>query len=130
MTTDLWPFFVYLGAQLVVLAGMLILSYLLGQRHREPATDDPYESGILPTGSARLRFDVRFYLVAMFFVVFDLEAVFIFLWAVALRRVGWTGYIDIAVFIGVLVVGAGLPLAARRARMGNGLASRRRRLDG
>jgi NADH-quinone oxidoreductase subunit A len=104
MTSELWPFFAYLGAALVVLAGMLVLSYALGQRHREAATDDPFESGVLPTGTARIRFDVRFYLVAMFFVVFDLEAVFIFLWAVALRRVGWTGYIDIAVFMGVLVV--------------------------
>jgi NADH-quinone oxidoreductase subunit A len=104
VTSQFWPFFVYLGAALVVLGGMLVLSYLLGQRHREAATDDPFESGMLPTGSARLRFDVRFYLVAMFFVVFDLEAVFIFLWAVALRRAGWTGYIDIAVFIGILAV--------------------------
>ncbi len=104
MTSQFWPFFVYLGAALVVLGGMLALSYVLGQRHREAATDDPFESGILPTGSARLRFDVRFYLVAMFFVVFDLEAVFIFLWAVALRKAGWTGYIDIAVFIAILVV--------------------------
>ncbi|MGA2285386.1 MAG: NADH-quinone oxidoreductase subunit A [Dehalococcoidia bacterium] len=84
---------------------MLIFSFLLGQRHHEAATDDPYESGILPTGSARVRYDVLYYLVAMFFVVFDLEAVFIFLWAVALRRVGWTGYIDATVFIGVLVAG-------------------------
>jgi NADH-quinone oxidoreductase subunit A len=104
MTTELWPFFAYLGASLVVLVGMLGLSFALGQRHSEPATGDPYESGILPTGSARSRIDVTFYLVAMFFVVFDLEAVFIFLWAVALKNVGWTGYIDIAVFIGVLVV--------------------------
>lgn len=104
MTDSLWPFLVYLGAALVVLAGMLVLSYALGQRHREPATGDPFESGILPTGTARVRFDVRFYLVAMFFVVFDLEAAFIFLWAVATLRVGWTGYIDVAVFIGILLV--------------------------
>ncbi len=103
MNTALWPFFVYLGAALVVLVGMLLLSYVLGQKHGEAATGDPFESGVLPTGTARMRFDVRFYLVAMFFVVFDLEAVFIFLWAVALRRAGWTGYIDIAVFIAILV---------------------------
>jgi NADH-quinone oxidoreductase subunit A len=105
MGNDFWPFFLYLAASVVVLAGMLIFSFLLGQRHHEAATDDPYESGILPTGSARVRYDVLYYLVAMFFVVFDLEAVFIFLWAVALRRVGWTGYIDATVFIGVLVAG-------------------------
>lgn len=103
MSDALWPFFVFLGAALVVLAGMLVISYALGERHVEPATREPYESGILPTGTARIRFDVRFYLVAMFFVIFDLEAVFIFLWAVALRQAGWTGYIDIAVFIAILV---------------------------
>jgi NADH-quinone oxidoreductase subunit A len=104
VTTQYWPFFVYLGAAIVVLGGMLFISYALGQRHREPATNDPFESGVLPTGTSRIRFDVRFYLVAMFFVIFDLEAVFIFLWAVALRSAGWTGYLEIAVFIGALVV--------------------------
>ena len=104
MSTDLWPFFVYLGAVIVILAGMLVISYVLGQRHNERATGEVYESGILPTGTARIRFDVRFYLVAMIFVIFDLEAVFIFLWAVALHTAGWTGYIDIVIFIAVLVV--------------------------
>jgi len=103
VSNALWPFFVFLGAALVVLAGMLVISYALGERHVEPATGEPYESGILPTGTARIRFDVRFYLVAMFFVIFDLEAVFIFLWAVALKQAGWTGYIEIAVFIAILV---------------------------
>lgn len=103
MTAELWPFFVFLGAALVVLGGMLVLSYALGERHVEPGTGEPYESGIAPTGTARIRFDVRFYLVAMFFVIFDLEAVFIFLWAVALRQAGWTGYIEMAVFIGILL---------------------------
>jgi NADH-quinone oxidoreductase subunit A len=64
----------------------------------------PYESGILPTGSARLRIDVKYYLVAMFFVIFDLETVFLFAWAVAFRELGWAGYIEALVFIVVLVV--------------------------
>ena len=104
MSTDLWPFFVYLGAVIVILGGMLVISYVLGQRHNERATGEVYESGVLPTGTARIRFDVRFYLVAMIFVIFDLEAVFIFLWAVALHAAGWTGYVDIVIFIAVLVV--------------------------
>jgi len=83
---------------------MLALSYLLGQRHRSKAKDEPYESGIVPTGSARLRFPAQFYLVAMLFVIFDLEAVFIFAWAIAFRELGWSGYIGALVFIGVLVV--------------------------
>jgi NADH-quinone oxidoreductase subunit A len=84
---------------------MLGLSYILGERHRERATGQPYESGIKPTGTARVRFDVKFYLIAVFFVVFDLEALFIFSWAVALREVGWLGYAEILVFIGILLAG-------------------------
>jgi len=99
----LWPFLVYLGASIAVVAGMLVISYFLGELHSERATGEPYESGILATGTARVRFDIKFYLIAMIFVIFDLEAVFIFVWAVALHEAGWTGYVDILVFIGVLV---------------------------
>jgi NADH-quinone oxidoreductase subunit A len=97
-----WPLVLYVAIVLVIVAGMVVLSYLLGQRHHERATGEPYESGMIPTGSARLRLNARFYLVAMFFVVFDLEAAFILAWAVALRPAGWTGYIDMLVFVGVL----------------------------
>ncbi|MGH9326049.1 MAG: NADH-quinone oxidoreductase subunit A [Terriglobia bacterium] len=82
---------------------MLGVSYLLGQRHEEKATGDPYEGGILSEGSAHVRMSARFYLVAMFFVVFDLEGVFIFAWAVAARESGWAGYWEILVFVGILV---------------------------
>jgi NADH-quinone oxidoreductase subunit A len=100
----LWPLLLYFAVVLVLVAGMLGLSYLLGERHREKATGKPYESGIPPTGSARLRFDVKFYLIAMFFVVFDLEAVFLFAWAIAFRDLGWLGYVEVLVFVGVLLV--------------------------
>src|SRR5262245_59580896 len=81
---------------------MLCLSYLLGQRHHERATSEPYESGIVSTGSARLRFSAKFYLIAMLFVIFDLEAVFIFAWAIAFSELGWGGYLGALIFIGVL----------------------------
>lgn len=84
---------------------MLGISALLGERHSERVTGQVYESGILSTGTARVRFDVKFYLIGVFFVVFDLEALFIFTWAVALREVGWLGYLEIAAFIGVLFAG-------------------------
>jgi NADH-quinone oxidoreductase subunit A len=70
----------------------------------EPATGAPYESGIVSEGTAQVRLSARFYLVAMFFVVFDVETAFIFAWAVAARETGWPGYWEILVFIVILVV--------------------------
>jgi len=99
-----WPLALYFAVVMIVVIGMLGLSSVLGERHKERATGEPYESGILPTGSARMRLSVKFYLVAVFFLIFDLEAAFIYAWAVALRDVGWTGYIEVLVFIGVLLV--------------------------
>ena len=99
----LWPLAVFFAAAVALVAFMITFSYILGQRHTERATGEPYESGIVSTGSAQVRFDVKYYLVAMFFVIFDLEAIFIFAWAVVIRESGWAGYIEILVFIGVLV---------------------------
>jgi NADH-quinone oxidoreductase subunit A len=100
----LWPLLLFFALVLILAAGMLGLSYVLGERHREKETGKPYESGIPPTGSGRLRFDVKFYLIAMFFVVFDLEAAFLFAWAIAFRDLGWLGYVEVVVFVGVLMV--------------------------
>jgi NADH-quinone oxidoreductase subunit A len=100
---NLWPLAVYLVIVLALVVAMLGLSFVLGQRHHERATDSPYESGILSQGSARVRLSARFYLVAMFFVIFDLEAVFLFAWAVSIRETGWTGYAEASVFIAVLL---------------------------
>jgi NADH-quinone oxidoreductase subunit A len=95
---------VYFAAVLVIVGGMLLISYLLGQRHRDPATGLPYESGVPTTGSARLRFDVQFYLNAVFFVIFDLETAFVFAWAVSVRELGWPGFVAMAIFIGFLLI--------------------------
>ena len=103
-TPALWPMAVFLVLAIILAAVIVSLSAVLGQRHRERTTGEPYESGIAPTGSARIRFDVKFYLMAMFFVIFDLEGVFIFAWANAARRLGWSGYMEILVFIGILVL--------------------------
>ena len=101
-TSPLWPLAVYFAAVIILVTIMLILSYFLGERHREKQTAEPYESGIVSTGTARMRFDIKFYLIAMFFVIFDLEAVFIFAWAVSIRETGWSGYTEMLVFIGIL----------------------------
>jgi NADH-quinone oxidoreductase subunit A len=99
----IWPLVAYFAFVVVLVAVILVLSYLLGQRHFEPATGEPYEGGIVSEGSARVRFSVNYYLVAMFFVVFDLEAVFLFAWAGAARELGWAGYLEVLFFVGVLM---------------------------
>ena len=104
-TSPTWPLVLYFGLVLFVVGGMLGLSYVLGERHRGRAMEQPYEAGMLPTGPARLRFDVRFYLIAIFFVIFDLEVAFLFAWAVAARELGWSGYVEVVIFTIVLVVG-------------------------
>jgi NADH-quinone oxidoreductase subunit A len=121
-----WPLIVYCVAVIALVGGMTAISYVLGQRHTSKATVQPFESGIVTVGYARLRVPVKFYLVAMFFVIFDLETVFIFAWAIAFRDVGWIGYIDMLVFLGVLV--AALIYLWRLGALDWG--SRRRRLHG
>jgi NADH-quinone oxidoreductase subunit A len=100
----LWPLAVYFAVVVLMVASMIGISYVLGERHREKATGQPYESGIISTGSVRIRFDIQFYLVAMFFVIFDIETVFIIAWATVLREAGWAGYLEVLFFILVLGV--------------------------
>lgn len=100
----IWFLVVYFFAVLALVAGMIGGSFVLGQRHMARSTIQPFESGVLPVADARLLFPIQFYLVAMFFVIFDLESVFIYAWAIAARIAGWNGYFTILAFIGVLLV--------------------------
>src|SRR6202041_189137 len=97
-----WPLLVYFVFVIFLVAAVLIVSYALGPRHSDPATGQPYEGGIVSERSARVRVSVKYYLVAMFFVVFDLEAVFLFAWAGAVRELGWAAYCEVLLFVGVL----------------------------
>lgn len=104
LNSPLWPFIVF-AVIVISLVGIIIsLSFILGENHSGKTMNEPYESGIPPTGDARLRFSSSFYLIAMFFVIFDLDAAFIMLWAVSFRELGVAGYIGILIFIGLLVV--------------------------
>ena len=98
-----WPFLAFIGLILVMVAVITAASFILGQRHQAPMTGEPYESGIaaaaLPPGGLPL----EFYRIAVFFVVFDVEAVFIYAWAVSLREAGWSGYVVMLFFVGVLL---------------------------
>jgi NADH-quinone oxidoreductase subunit A len=88
-----------------VIAALLIISSAIGERR--PGTEKlrPYESGVIPTGSARLRYPVPFYLVAIFFLLFDIEGAFIFSWAIAFRELGWNGWLEIVFFIVMQILG-------------------------
>ena len=100
---NLLPLIIYFGAVLAITGVMLGGSYLLGQRHHAKAADEPFESGIVPTGDVHIRFSVHFYLLAIFFVIFDMESVFLFAWSVALKESGWSGFIEALIFISVLL---------------------------
>ncbi len=100
----LQPFLLYTAMVLAVVVTMLGLSYFLGQRIKRQYKETPFESGIISVGSAQFRISVHFYLTAILFIIFDLEVVFLFAWAVAIRESGWPGFIEISVFIFILLV--------------------------
>ncbi|HET6421003.1 MAG TPA: NADH-quinone oxidoreductase subunit A [Geobacteraceae bacterium] len=102
---ELLPLAVYTAMAVALIGVLLFVAWWLGEKRRSAVKDAPYESGVTPTGSARLAYPVPFYLVAIFFIVFDVEAVFIFIWAVARDALGLTGMIHITVFILVLLLG-------------------------
>ena len=90
---------------LILIGVLLFVSAWLGARRRTPEKQRPYESGIIPTGNARLRYPVPFYLVAIFFLIFDVEGAYIFSWAVAVDDLGWAGWLQMTFFIVVLLAG-------------------------
>ena len=88
----------------ILVVALLFLSSWLGEKKKEPEKLKPFESGILPTGAARFRYPVPFYLVATFFLIFDVEAVYIFSWAIAVESLGWSGWLQISFFIVILLI--------------------------
>jgi NADH-quinone oxidoreductase subunit A len=108
MLTPLQTYFP-IGVVLLVATGLafllLGLANILGPRRPNPAKSDPFECGSVPVGSARDRFGVKFYVVALLFIVFDIEAVFLFPWAVLVTELGWAGYVEMLIFAATLVVG-------------------------
>ena len=90
---------------IALIALLLFIASWLGQKTSNSEKFRPYESGIIPTGSARLRYPVPFYLVAIFFLLFDVEGAYIFSWAIAWEKLGWAGWLQISFFIVVLILG-------------------------
>ncbi len=100
---SLWPLALYAALILGTFGSMLLASWLVGERHSEVATAEPYESGVAPTGGLRPRQVPRFYVMGALFVVFDAEAAFLITWAVAVRETGWAGFLEVLFFSGVLL---------------------------
>ena len=97
---------VVFGLMIVVLIALLLfVASWLGEKTSNSEKLRPYESGVIPTGSARLWYPVPFYLVAIFFLIFDVEGAYIFSWAIAWENLGWSGWLQIGFFIGVLILG-------------------------
>ncbi|SNB46932.1 NADH-quinone oxidoreductase subunit A [Geobacter sp. DSM 9736] len=102
---DLLALVIYTGIGTGLIGFLLLAAWWLGSGARSPEKEAAYESGMIPTGNARLAYPVPFYLVAIFFIVFDVEAVFIFTWAVAWDELGLPGMVHITIFIVVLLLG-------------------------
>src|SRR5512139_265065 len=101
----------YLPVLLFILVGIAVgilpqvLGYILGPNRPDPAKNSPYECGFEAFEDARMKFDVRYYLVAILFILFDLEIAFLFPWAIVLEEIGLAGFVAMMVFLGILVVG-------------------------
>jgi len=102
---ELLPLIIYTGVTVALIGILLLAAWWLGARSTNRNKELPYESGVVPSGSARLAYPVPFYLIAIFFIVFDVEAAFIFTWAVAWDQLGFAGLIHITFFILVLLLG-------------------------
>jgi NADH-quinone oxidoreductase subunit A len=89
---------------LILIIALLFLANWLGEKKPNPEKLRPYECGIIPTGTARFRYPIAFYLIAAFFLIFDVEAAYIFSWAIAFERLGWSGWLQISFFIVILLI--------------------------
>ena len=99
------PLLILLNLSAVAAVGFVVISHILNPRRPTPQKDMPYESGMIPLGDTRARFSVKFYVVAISFIVFDLETVFLIPWAVEMRELGWSAFVAVTFFVGVLAVG-------------------------
>jgi NADH-quinone oxidoreductase subunit A len=105
MLIDYLPILIFMLIALGLMGVMVLLSEIVGKKTHSVQKDLPYECGMDPIGDARSRYTVRFYIIAMFFIVFDIEAIFLYPWAVVFKPLGWFGLVEMGVFIAILAVG-------------------------
>ena len=89
---------------LILIIALLFLAHWLGEKKPNPEKLRPYECGVIPTGTARFQYPIAFYLIAAYFLIFDVEAAYIFSWAIAFERLGWSGWLQISFFIVILLI--------------------------
>jgi NADH-quinone oxidoreductase subunit A len=99
------PLLLLFGVSVLNAVGMVAASHILNPRRPTPEKEMPYESGMIPLGDTRARFSVKFYMVAISFIVFDLETIFLIPWAVQMRQLGWSAFLAMSLFVAVLAVG-------------------------
>lgn len=99
------PILMLLAVVILLAVGMLVASYLLGQHRPTREKLTAYECGITPTGDARHRFSVKFYLVAMLFILFDVEVIFLYPWAVIFKELGMFGFVEMLLFLVIVLAG-------------------------
>jgi NADH-quinone oxidoreductase subunit A len=102
LSPEIWSTLAYVVAVIGLCGIMLGVSAMLGGKSGARARNEPFESGVVSASPERLRMSVKFYLLAMFFVIFDVEALYLYAWAISVRQSGWMGFIEGAVFIGIL----------------------------
>jgi NADH-quinone oxidoreductase subunit A len=105
MLENYFSILVFIGLGILFGLGPIILGWLLGPKKPDAVKLSAYECGFEPFENARLPFDVRYYLVAILFILFDLETAFLFPWAIALRKIGWSGLAAMGIFVALLLVG-------------------------
>ncbi|NKI35738.1 NADH-quinone oxidoreductase subunit A [Wenzhouxiangella sp. XN79A] len=105
MLTEYFPILIFLGVAAGMGVALILAGGILGPRRPDAEKNSPYECGFEAFEDSRMKFDVRFYLVAILFIIFDLEIAFLFPWAVALDAIGMTGLVAMAIFLAVLVIG-------------------------
>ncbi|QFR26263.1 NADH-quinone oxidoreductase subunit A [Brucella suis bv. 1] len=99
------PIVIFLGVAIVIGAALLVAPFLIAYRQPDPEKLSAYECGFNAFDDARMKFDIRFYLVSILFIIFDLEVAFLFPWAVSFGQIGWFGFLSMMVFLGVLTIG-------------------------
>ena len=105
MLGEYLPILLFLFVAIVIAVALLVIGWLLGPKHPGTEKNSPYECGFEAFEDARMKFDVRYYLVAILFIIFDLEIAFLFPWAVVFKEIGITAIVAMAIFLGILVIG-------------------------